>query len=236
MNKKLVKSMLILGMGLQLSACGAEGAGDDPEGAPSNATAQDTWAGKYALTIPPSFWDEPPGIGSDIGVFVPEFLFDVQGSAVTMATMEAGVQQTCTPTLMAQAAIAAPQFVVGPVDYPMHLVNEVNGARVNTTIRSVTFTNVLPPTDAAGGTMSAVLDAREIYPLFHLIPMPTADAVCMGLAEFDVTCEPCPQDGLPFCLTIAANALEAVPAPDQVLTLRDAASLGPECANSIPAP
>jgi hypothetical protein len=140
----------------------------------------------------------------------------------------------CTPTLVTQAVVAPPEFHLGPIDYQMHLVNDANQAQVNTTIRSMTFSNVLPPTDGSEGTMSAVLDAREIYPLFNLIPSPTPDAVCTALDSFDAPCEPCPQDGLPFCLTIGAIALEAVPAPGMTIAPLDAAGLGPECADVIP--
>jgi hypothetical protein len=232
MKKTVIQASLIGCVGLLLSGCGPEDG--EPAGAASSANSEAAWSGVYSLTILPNFWVEPRGIGKDIGTFVPDFLFDVQGSTVTLATSESGAQQMCTPTLTTQAVVSPPEFVLGPVPYQMHLVNEVNQAHVNTIVRNVTFTNVLPPVDAAGGTMSAVLDAREIYPLLHLIPMPTPDALCTALANYDAPCEPCPQDGLPFCITIVAEGLEAVPASDQANAPLDAGSLGPECANAFP--
>ena len=228
MNKSVIGACWILCGALPLAACSE---GDPADGPPSEGTGA---TGIYALDVPESFWTDPPGIGADIGAFVPEFLFDVSGTTVTLGTAHQRVQDQCTPTAVVQATVAPPQFVLGPMDYEMHLENAANQAQVNTTIRALTITNVIPPTDDAGGTLSAVLDAREIYPMFHLLTDPQPSAVCSALDEFDAPCEPCPQDGQPFCLTITATRLEAVPAPEIVMGPVDGAGLGAECADVVP--
>jgi hypothetical protein len=227
MNETVIYAGLILCSILPLTACGEDGtSGDGTDG-------MGIAAGMYVLQVPDSFWTEPPGIGSDIGVFVPEFLFDVSETTVTLGTAKEGVQDPCTPTQVVQATMEDSQVVVGPIDYQMHLVSEANQAHVNTIIRDLTFTNVLPPVDDEGGRLSAALDAREIYPLFHLVG-PDAEAVCAALESFDTECEPCPQDGERFCLTIVAVRLEAAAAPEIEMGPVDGASLGAECADVIP--
>lgn len=191
------------------------------------------WAGVFALDIPEPYWTSPPGIGGEIGSFVPRFLFNLSGTAVTLGTAHEALQDPCTPTQVPPAVVAKPAFALGPTDFQMNLFNSSNQARVNAIIRNLTITNILPPTDV-GGTLTAVLDAREIYPLFHLLPDPDPTTVCSALASFGAPCEPCPQDGQLFCLTIVAERLEAVPAPEIAMGMVDSSTLGPACADFNP--
>ena len=223
MNTRSIWASLVLCSALPVTACSENDAAD------TLGVAD----GMYALDVPDTYWSDPPGIGADIGVFVPRFLFDVSGKEVTLGTAKEGVQDPCTPTAVAPAN-KKEQVVVGPIDYQMHLVNETNHAHVNTTIRNLTFADVLPPVGDEGGTLTAVLDAREISPIFHLLPDPKPEDVCAALDDFGAACEPCPQDNQPFCLTIAADRLEAVPAPEMTMGPVDKASLGAECASAVP--
>ena len=248
MNKTLIYAICSLCGALPLAACGEDDSGgttagsgggpgaavDGSTGGQGSTPVDGEWAGIYALDVPASYWTEPPGAGAEIGAFVPRFLFNVSGSTVTLATANDSVQDPCTPTAVVESSVTPPQFKVGPLDYQMHLVNTVNHSQVNALVRNLTIANVLPPVDDAGGTLSAVLDAREIYPLFHLVPNPQPSNVCLALESFGAPCEPCPHDGESFCLTLAAARLEAVPAPELAMTAVDAASLGAECAEVIP--
>ncbi len=254
MKKTLIYTGSILCGALTLAGCGEEDPAGDDSGvggasdtlgmAPATGTggasggevaspATVEWAGVFALDVPEPFWIQPQGIGSDIGAFVPRFLLNISGATVTLGTAAESVQDACTPTLSVQATVVKPQFMLGPVDYLMHLSNPENLAQVNTIVRNLTITNVLPPTEA-GGTLSAVLDAREIYPMFHLLGNPSPTSVCAALESFGAPCEPCPQDAQPYCLTVVADRLEAVPAPQIAMQDLPSTSLGPGCQDFIP--
>jgi hypothetical protein len=204
---------------------------------PSATEAAAPWAGVYTLEAPAPYWSEPENIGSEIGLFVPIFLLNVSGETVTLGTATADetteviTQDPCTSTQVVTAQVAQPSFQLGPIDYQMHLVNDP--VRVNATIYQLTMTNVLPPTE--GGELSAILDAREVYPLFTALGKPTAETVCAALESFGAPpCAPCPQDGALYCLAIRAIALEAKARPDLVVATVDSATGGEQCADSNP--
>jgi hypothetical protein len=81
-------------------------------------------------------------------------------------------------------------------------------------IHDLTITDVLPDGDTLSvtGELRGTMDFRELYPLFTLLENPTPVTVCDA---FEMTylapCVPCPNDGEPFCLSVMANTLGAVP-------------------------
>jgi len=197
------------------------GCGND---AKTSASANPWQGHTYLLQIPGSHWTQPQQIGSEIGSFVPTFLLQVNSNStgsldVTLATEASGAQDPCSPTTTVSVASESPQFVLGPVDAPLHIADATHGNSVIATARSLMMTNVLPQdgATAAEGEFSAVIDAREMYPLFYQLMTRTADTVCAALASANTTCMACPQDGAPYCLTLKATQLAASLADDIVI-------------------
>jgi hypothetical protein len=203
---------LLLPWVLLLAACGEEDAGSS------------RWVGKtYLLDIPAANWAEPPGIGGDIGDFVPQFLIGVESAAagnltITLGTAAGGAQDPCTPTTQVTTSAAEyPRTQIIAARFPMRIVDAVNAITVNTTIHDLTLTNVLPAESAAkDGELKATADIAEIYPLFTKIPNATKESVCSQLAAFGAPCAICAANAQPYCLTIKAVELASTAAPTPV--------------------
>ena len=85
---------------------------------------------------------------------------------------------------------------------------------MNGVIYDLTLTDVLPNGDTISttGTLEGMMDFRQLYHLFTLIENPTPQTVCDVLFDtYDVACVACPTDGEPFCLTVKATRIGAVP-------------------------
>jgi hypothetical protein len=204
---------------LLASACGTP---DDNKQAATTATpggpaAGADWEGKtYLLRTVDADWATPRGIGKDIGPYVPGFLLHVDSATgnevgVTVGTVPAAgpdEQDPCTATqAITGMSAAAPSISIGPTDFTSYLVN--GDYAVNAHIRGLQFSNVLP--GGTDGTLTATLDFREVVNLLTLLATPDPNTACTALEQSgDATCEPCPQDGQPYCLTIVATPVEAV--------------------------
>ena len=196
------------------------------------------WVGQtYLLEIPSTRWSEPPELGTEIGEFVPQFVLDVQSSSgttldVMVGTAKDGQQQMCNPTAHLEGTSAAPPEVqIGPGEFPIYLRNEDHDITVNATVHDLTITNVLPDgeTLAEEGELQAVMDVRELYPMFVLLMSPTPDRVCTAMEDVVGGCEPCPHDGETYCLTIKATYLGATQLTDFALEPVDASSVDASC-------
>jgi len=191
------------------------GCGDDDT---EEAAGPESWGTQtFRMQIAAASWTQPPGWGAEIGDFVPEFVFSTGALAadsleVTIATADAtGAQQPCNPTATVTAATSSfPSSVLGPIDFPLYLKHIREDVAVIGTVRSMTLTNVLPGGAAKAGELTGVLDFREIYPMFTVLMPPSPENACNALTDTGVTCEACPQDGEPFCVSIKAVRLDAL--------------------------
>jgi hypothetical protein len=220
------RMLALTAVAFSLSACG----GDDGEESPEGSSLQ----GKtFILTIPRNNWTEPRDVGRDIGDFVPQFAIEVVSASsgsltVNLGTAREAVQDTCNVT----QPVSGTSSQLGPVNFPIHLVHTNGEVKVNATAYNLTISNVLPgDSPATTGQLTTTMDMRELYPMFTLIPDPTPDSVCMALTMIEETCEPCPEDGATYCLSIKAERAGAVEAPGFSLEPVSADSLSPDCAN-----
>lgn len=206
-SRKLPKlATLLLAPVLGLStACSAE-----PEPAAEESEI-------YLLDVTEQDWAEPRGIGSEIDAFVPNFLMQKVSETDTtvdflVATADAeGKQDPCNKTAMITAT-KGPDFVtIGPTEFPLHIQHVDEPIAVNGMIYGFSISNVLPKgnTLSEEGELVATMDFRDIYPLFTLIINPTPDSVCTALEESFGSCQPCPNDQGPYCLTVKAIYLGA---------------------------
>ena len=188
-------------------------------------TNANSWVGRtYLLDIPYKHWREPPGASDDIGPSVPKFLLDVKSGSgntleVLLGTGDAnGVQDMCSPTSVIQATSQYPGIQMGPANVPLLVGDKANTSPVIATVYQLTMTDVLA--EAAGAPpqatsqLSAILDAREVYPIFWRLTDATPDSVCAALANLDssAACTACPgADTGIYCLKLRANGLAAGP-------------------------
>lgn len=204
---------LVAAGALALSAVGCGGTdGDEPEAGVGKT---------YILKIPTDNWS-PAAVGSELGAFVPPFLFKVESLAdgegtLLIGTAEGSSQQSCNPTALVDATGASvPEMKSGPDDVPIYIVNSGTAeqpvdppVRVLSTIYDFKMDGVLPDGSGSGeGTLTVTMDVREIYSLFTQILGVSPDTVCSALDSLDTACQPC-RDGELYCLTLTASYLEA---------------------------
>ncbi len=177
-----------------------------------------SWADQtFVLNVPSSSWYEPEGVGADIGAYVPQFVIQINGESggnldVMLGAADAtGAQEMCNPTTTTTATAAYPEVQIGPVDFPIYLKHTREDVAVNATVYDLTMTNVLPDGDtvATAGELVATLDAREVYPMFTVLPEPSPEGVCTALVNMGASCDACRVDGEAFCLTMKSRRLGA---------------------------
>jgi hypothetical protein len=199
-------------------SCGS----DDPKEATGSTT--------YLLEIPNTRWTEPPGIGQDVANFVDGFLFQVDPDGTTTIGLASGGQQDmCTPT----STLQSNGTDIGPGEIVIHLVppaEAMHDAEVNATIKNFTLAGVLPQggTPAEAGELTALADARELWPLFYQLINPDETVVCNALDQNGAPCEAC-EDGEMYCLNMKATGLGATAVNMAVETVTEA------CPEVIPA-
>jgi hypothetical protein len=195
----------VTGSGNNLTATLATGPGTYPD--PADAT-------NPLLVTPTQAMQDPCDVTSDIP-------FD--GSKYPSATIAPSAK--------------IPMFVRNTAAKPMPL-------QVTADVYNLKFTDVLPngSTPSTSGTLEASMDFRQLYILFALLGANRdKDSVCASLASHYsdpstgvvVQCEPCP-DGQPYCLSVKAEGIGAVEAPNLVVNEMSAASRPGTCADSPP--
>lgn len=210
---------------------------DEGESAQANS-----WVGQtFLLRVPNGSWTEPRGVGRDIGPFVPGFLIRVDDASgqkvdVTVGTVNAeDEQQLCNPTTRIEGKSEEfPGVEIGPVEFPVYLVNQE--VVVNAKIHDLAFANLLP--DETGesqvGVLTAVMDFREVAAMFTLLPRPDPDLACAAAEDgLMAPCEPCPNDGAEYCLSLKAEELGASEYEGPKMKEIAAADLGPECEDML---
>lgn len=220
-------------------------AGDGDEsgsGGEEGSSEPGPWDGQtFRLDVPKNNWTSPPGVGREIGDYVPAFFLKFAETAdgeveLLIGSGDPGAeeQNECSGTVT--IALESPETPneFGPVTMEAQLTSTAGGTTMTVTanIYDLTFTDVLPVDGepAEDGQLTATMDVREIAPLFTLLPeeMRTPENVCMGLEmSFDAPCEPCSYDGgddEPFCLNMVAMGLGAEEADDVEVTPNPAPS------------
>jgi hypothetical protein len=182
------------------------------------------WAGKTFLLDTPqinaSAWTQPKGIGSDLGAYVPQFLIAVAAGAgdaltVTLATASDGTQDACNPTTqVTMSGASAPSSTISVDSVPLRIKNPTDASSipqlVTATAHNFTLTNILPGTSGAPtGTLDAVMDIADLYPLFYVVQNPTKDTVCTTLEALGTPCQVCAHNGLKYCMTLHAVQIGA---------------------------
>lgn len=202
-----------LAFSLLLPACG--GSEGDDDGPP--VLEKSPWAGKsYVLTIDPDLWVEPPGIGGDIGEFVPQFLLSVADETgdspkITIGTALNGAQNACNATTEVTGSTEHPNSLAKADEFLLHVVHPRIDVTVDLTVHDLTFTNILPAS-GLDGELSVEMDVNEAYVLFDRVPESsrTPEGVCTLLGMADAPCVACSfGDGGEHCLTLKAVQLAA---------------------------
>jgi hypothetical protein len=199
------------------------------------------WAGKSYLLdtpeVPPPNWIQPKGFGSDVGAYVPQFLIGVAAGTgddltITLATALEGSQDMCVPTAQITASATGYPNLAIATDALKMRIKDTDPSRakvVKATARNLQLNNILPgESPAKDGELIATVSVAELYPLFYQIPNATKDSVCSAFAQAGVTCQPCPSDQQPYCLTLKAVQIGAAQVATQVVPVSEG-SIDPSC-------
>jgi hypothetical protein len=184
------------------------------------------WTGKtFKIAIPEENWSKPQNIGSDIGAYVPHFLFGIEKGkdnnlTITVGAAPDGTQDKCVPTTeITTSGANYPDSEITVTSLPLRIKGK-SGDYVKSNAHNVSFKNVLPgDTEATQGTFAATVDIGELYPLFQQLPPAerTKDGVCSQLSTVKANCAACPDDSSQiYCLTLEAVDLGAALAPNPV--------------------
>jgi hypothetical protein len=207
------------------------------------------WSGKtYLVELQNKHWDEPRGqIVLEFAPYVRGFLLAVNGPSsaydVTVATLNLILdddnppplaQDTCNPTTTLRGSGNA----IGVGEIPLNIRHRNEDVSVHAVARNFSINSALPTGGVISetGDFSGTLDAREIAPLFLIIAdNPTPEMLCTELAEYEppAPCQPCPQDGEPWCLTLKARRFGATETTLPIQPISDADSRAVGCEGGL---
>jgi len=155
-------------------------------------------------------------------------------SKVEQIPVEDAVQDMCGPT---QELSLSPSGEMTPDLVRMHVLNTAPDTPVQTTgdVFGFKLSGVLPngDTPSTTGTLDATMDFRQLYVLFDSLGgSRTPQIVCDTLSgqyttdackqsgdpSCVVACTPCPNDGEPLCLSVKAEDIGAIEAPNFTIT------------------
>lgn len=192
----------------------------------------------YSLNLQDGRIVIPAGVGSVLEQYLEVTLFikvdSASGGTLNMygaLADDAGTgQDYCSETLdFPEADFSnAPFFAIGPQD------TTISVAGYTVTIDDLFISGDFAADGSywGGGVLEGKVDTR---PLVDLIEEGgEEDAVCAIVAGFGVSCEPCPADGQPFCLSIKAVDLggEQVSAPVEPIDMSDCHESCPDSADN----
>lgn len=259
MTNRLAISLLLLGATLPLTACGDDASTNgNPKTSPWSGKT-------YLLSLSQRDWTVPKGIGQDLFGVAPAFIFKVTGTGdnltATMATAPGtypdpadstkllpvtpaqAAEEPCGPTVkFPLSASGYPKMTLGPSQVRLFVRNNAPDPPLQITadVYDLKFTDILPngSTPSTTGTLEAKMDFRQLYVLFaSLSNSRTPDSVCTALASAYPNggmCTACP-DGAPYCLSVEAEDIGAVEAPN--LTITEVAEQGrPATCDDSPKP
>ena len=185
---------------------------------------------KYIFDIPSANWSEPPEFGDEIVKVQPLLAFEIVAIDEAHLTFDAfmgaakdGVQDMCNTTATVQGVITdeeEPSFILGPMNaQDIVFVGPESKALSASHDILITGKFVGDSAELVSGSLEALLDAREIYPLFYETDAASGEALCEMMAEWELPCEECTFDpGVDLCIYFEAEDFTISEMPDLVLT------------------
>jgi hypothetical protein len=198
----------------------------------------DRFIGKtYIVGFDPGYWTTPKDVGSEIGAYVPAFVFQITAvdgddfTALLGTATGDGEQDMCNKTIEVTGTLDDnPHFILAPVDYEAI----VTGAEIAVISPIYNFSISGSFADEGAsfkrGQLDALMDLRDIAPLFHLVSEDsrTAENLCeMMNDELSYECEVCPFDSsASLCVTLKAEMFKAAAV---ALDLQEVAAMDESC-------
>jgi hypothetical protein len=262
--KKAALLIVSLAAMLSLVACGDEPT-DEPsdggrnENGTDSGNAQDDLSAiadlntlvnkSFVVDIDPNYWTQPPGIGAEIGAYVPKFAFQIKTVDTVGLTFTAlmgaainGAQDMCTQTSLLTGTITTNtaggnSFAFGPVDLPGMVITgpDPEYIKAEAIIRQFHLSGdfVNQGDKFKNSSLGGVMDLREIAKVFTLISDPndrTPEGICAQGADLGFVCEECAHDTATpkavSCLT-TLSSLFKVNAVELMMT--DVTAVGAQC-------
>jgi hypothetical protein len=186
----------------------------------------------YVVDLPAARIVEPPGIGAVLTSYLTtDILIGVNGvtgsqidmiGAVAVTDSSPPVQDYCTPSIPFPPAdfSESPFFAIGPQDTTLN----VAGYEIDIQDLLINGTFAADGTYFDGGVLSGTIDTRPLAP--PLDDSGNEGAICDLAVNFGATCEACPSDGQPYCLSLVADQIYA----EQVDGVTLVPVLGTDCA------
>jgi hypothetical protein len=172
--------------------------------------------------------------------------YDADSGVIDLIPVEEAQQDPCGPTTSFELEGSDNLLSIELVR--LFTLNQVAAPplQVTSNVYGVRLENVLPEAGApaTSGTLEATLDLSQLYVLFEALGASrTPDAICYEAkaqwtpdscmsADCAFQCEPCPGTGEPYCITVTADSLGAVPAPSLDIVEIDESSRPSSCADS----
>lgn len=169
----------------------------------------------YVLDLQNARIVEPDGIGSVLTSYLTQdILVGVETVSDTKIQMVGAIgaedaspprQEFCDPTIPFPEADfdESPFFVIGPEDTTL----SVAGYSITIGELEISGTFAADASYFGGGTLSGTIDTRPLDGLVSDTGEP--GAVCALATNFGAECEPCPNDGEAYCLTLVADQIVA---------------------------
>jgi len=171
-------------------------------------------------------------------------------TVIEQIPVEEAVQDTCGPT---QTVPVSASGEIKPDLVRMHVLNTSPDPHVQTTgdVFGFTLNGILPSggTPSTSGTLQATMDFRQLYVLFASLgetrtPQSVCDTLkgqytpstCVDDPSCVVQCTPCPNDGAAFCLSVTAEGIGAVEAPNFSIVDVPDAGRPASCADTVLTP
>lgn len=206
----------------------------------------------YTIAFDPNYWSVPRDVGSDIGEYVPAFMFTfttVDAAAMTFEALlgtanDDGTQDTCNKTVTVTGTFedaASTVFKTTAIDFEAILTGPPDSstnippnaiAPIHDFALQGTFTN-----QGAGfkfGVIDAIMDLRDISCLFMLVTDPAnrnPEYICAQMNDqLAYDCEVCPFDQTPSsCVTMKAELFKTT---ETTATMVEVADFGTTCVDT----
>jgi hypothetical protein len=194
----------------------------------------------YALDLADARIVEPAGIGSVLTSYLTQDILvgvdSVEGTqiqmigAVGVEDADPPTQNYCDPSIDFPVADFSenPFFQIGPRTTTL----SVAGYNIEIGDLEITGSFSADGTYISGATLSGTIDTRPLAPLLDDSGDP--NAICSLAVNFGATCEACPSDGEPYCLTLVADQITAEGIDGSLVTVSDSDCEG--CESGPPAP
>ncbi len=183
----------------------------------------------YLVDLVGATWVEPPQLASVLALYFnsPVLLaiqyadaerIDLLGALGIVDAQSGIVQDPLSPSWNFPVAdFSQSPFIDAEAEQIVLQTTSPDGESIDVPIHGFRLEATLSPdgTRLGGGRLSGMGDTRNLGAMLNA---DNPDALCELAAGLDVSCEPCPNDGFPYCMFVSAVSVEGLLVDSLVLT------------------